>query len=210
MALANYPDLKSKVIAYAKRGTSLDLLIPDFVYLAEQEMYKNSSEPLQVKHQEITSTAALSITSTRIALPDGFTSSRELKLNIKNESGDLAYRTPNRMVKSDVPGKPSFFTIIGSEIEFDRIPDIAYTVEMQYFAEIAPLTVSNPTNSIMTNYPNIYLYGTLAQAMIFAEDIDRENSYTQKFFNAIMGANLADKRGRFGPSPTMAVFGPTP
>ena len=210
MAISTYTELKNLVIDYAKRGTSLDLKIPNFILLAEQEMYNNREESLEVKYQEQTATASLSITSDRLATPDGFESARESKLAITDEPGEIHYRTPERMQRTDVTGKPQYFTVIGPNFEFDRIADIAYTIEVSYFARIAALTSAAPTNTILTNYPDIYLFGTLAQAMLYVEDERMNAFYRDKFNSAIMGANLSSKKGRFGPAPVMIVDGPTP
>lgn len=210
MAITTFTELSDIVRTYAKRGTSLDLLIPDFVRLAEQEMYNNDTEALEVKYQEQTATASLSTTVDRLATPDGFESARESKLVITDKPGEIWYRTPERMTRNGEAGQPSYFTVIGPNFEFDRIADTAYTIEVSYYARIAALTSAAPTNTILTNYPDIYMFGTLAQAMLFTEDARNEQFYRGKFNAAIMGANRSSKKGRFGPAPVMMVDGPTP
>ena len=210
MAISTYTELKDTVRDYAKRGTSLDLKMDNFILLAEQEIYNNAIEPLEVKYQEQTATASLSIISDRLATPDGFESSRESKLVITDKPGEILFRTPERMTRNGEAGQPSYFTIIGPNFEFDRIADIAYTIEVSYFARIAALTSLAPTNTILTNYPDIYLFGTLAQAMVYVENAEREAFYRGKLQAAISGANLSSKKGRYGPAPVIIVDGPTP
>ena len=61
------------------------------------------------------------------------------------------------------------------------------------------------TNDILTNHPSIYLYGALAQVYAYAQDDQQLTKYIQLFIGAIKGANKADKKGRYGPAPSMSV-----
>ena len=106
-------------------------------------------------------------------------------------------------------GQPLFFTIT-DQIEFERTPDDAYDVIIQYFAIPAALTTANQTNSTLDNFPNIYLFGALAALFIWANEEQLAAQYYQSFIRAIKGANKKDKQGRYGPAPAMTPSGPTP
>ena len=113
------------------------------------------------------------------------------------------------MVRVDTSGLPRFFTIT-DQIEFDRVPDALYTVEFQYIALPTPLSTSNQTNTVLTNNPNIYLFGALKEAFAWAGDTENQVKYEAKFANAIKGANKKDRDGRYGPAPAMRIEGSTP
>ena len=87
------------------------------------------------------------------------------------------------------------------------MPDTDYTLEIQYYRKADPLTLINQTNEILTNHPQIYLFGALAMLFGFTQDTEQEVSYSQKFIGAINGANKADKKGRYGPAPTLSLDG---
>ena len=103
-----------------------------------------------------------------------------------------------------------FFTIIGNQIEFNRTPDDYYNVNIAYYKKPDALTSTNQTNSIITGYQNIYLYGVLHQVFLWSEDTEESVKYALKFQDAIKGANRADKKARYGTAPTMRVTGVTP
>jgi hypothetical protein len=109
------------------------------------------------------------------------------------------------MENEQTPGRPSYFTVVGNELQFDRVPDSEYTIQIQYYRKALPLTAANQTNEILTNHPNIYLFGTLAAIFGYALDTEQEFAYINKFIGAIKGANKADKKGRFGPAPSMSL-----
>jgi hypothetical protein len=209
MALANYQNLKDSAIAWSHRA-DLDLLIDDFILLAENEFYSNPVETLSLRVMEGQATATASTSSRQVTLPADFLSNRRIRLQLSTgDHGELKYRAPEQMVIQGASGQPRYYTIT-DVLEFDRTPDTAYTVEFQYFKKIAALTSEATTNDILTNYPNIYLYGVLHQAFLYATDEVEAAKWQRKFISAIKGANRKDKKGRFGTAPAMRIEGATP
>lgn len=209
MALANYDNLFESIVKWSHRN-DVDLLIPDFIAMAENEMFGNDQEVLKTRAMEVTTTQA-AIADTRLnPLPSDFLYNRRVRLDIgSGDNGELTYRAPEQMIIQGASGRPRFFTIT-DQLEFDRVPDSTYTIEFTYYARPAALTVSNQTNVIITNHPEIYLYGALHQLFLYAVDEAEASKWAAKFFQAIKGANKKDKKGRFGPAPSMRVEGCTP
>ncbi len=204
MALDTFDNLKKEIADYSHRndmGTRLDT----FIQLAENAMYSNGVQPLKVRSMETVSTAATA--GQYVELPPDFESARSVRLVLGDNSGELRYQAPEQLFKHVATGKPLFYTIVGNEIQFGRVPDSDYTLEIQYFRKAQPLTTLNQTNEILTNHPQIYLFGALAMLFSFAQDTEQESSYTLKFIGAIQGANQADKKGRYGPAPALSLDG---
>ncbi len=209
MALDNYSNLKAEIIDWSHRD-DLDTRIDTFIDLAETEMLANVVEPLQIRAQETRTSFVTSITDRFAALPTGYQSSRKLRIQIVDgESYELRYRTPSQLNIKSSTGQPQFFTIT-DQIEFDRVSDQVYTGEIQYYASFTTLSSSNTTNDVLTDHPNIYLFGSLWALNKFAEQPGRADSYYSMFINSIKGANNQDKLGRYGPAPQMRVEGSTP
>ena len=70
-------------------------------------------------------------------------------------------------------GTPNFFTIVGSNILLGVQPDSAKTLQINYYKNLTALSDSNATNDILTNYPELYLYGSLAEAAPFIMQDER-------------------------------------
>lgn len=206
MSLTTYSELKQEIINYSQRD-DLDTQIDTFIDLAEVEMFQNPIAVLSVRSAELRATASTS--GRYLALPDRFLSMRRMRLELSGVSHDLRYRAPEQMQFDSSTGLPSFFTVT-SQIEFNRTPDSTYIAEMQYLAEIAPLSASNTTNDVLTNNPAIYLFGALKELYSYTQDIESMQKYESKFINAIRGANKKDKAGRYGPAPAMRIEGSTP
>ena len=207
MSLDTYANLKLEIADFSHRD-DIDLKIDTFIKLAEVEMFSNTEEVLKTRVLETLDTSAT--TSSRlIALPTGYQSMRSMRLTINSNTSNLRFRAPEQLVRVDTSGLPRFFTVT-SQIEFDRTPDAAYTVEFQYYAIPTGLSSSNTTNVVLTNNPNIYLFGALWAALEWANETELSQKWYIRFINAIKGANKKDKEGRFGPAPAMRIEGSTP
>ncbi len=201
MALTTYDDLIKQVIDWSHRD-DLGVKMPDFITLAENAMYSNDAENLTVRSMETISTALTA--GQYLALPDNFESARSVRL-VTSFTSELRFQAPEQMKKEPSTGQPQFYTIVGGEIHFNRVPDSEYTIEHQYSRKATQLGEDNQTNDILTNHPGIYLYGTLAQIFAYAMDDQQLLKYSQLFISAIKGANKADKKGRYGPAPSASL-----
>ena len=207
MSLDTYTNLKLEVIDFSHRG-DVDLKMDTFIDMAETEMFANTEEVLKIRTMETLDTTAT--TSNRfIALPTGYQSMRSMRLSINSNTSNLRYRAPEQMVRVDASGLPRFYTVT-DQIEFDRTPDAAYTVEFQYYAIPTKLSSSNATNVVLDENPTVYLFGALWALFEWAVDEQQAQKYYIRFINAIKGANKKDKEGRYGPAPAMRIEGSTP
>ena len=202
MALANFEDLVKEVIDWSHRA-DLGNKINDFILLAENAMYSNEVQPLKVRSMETVSTAATA--GQYVELPPEFESARSVRLVTGDNGGELTFQAPEQMHKQVATGRPNFFTIIGNEVQLDRVPDSEYTLEIQYFRKATPLNDDNLTNEILTSHPSIYLFGALTALFIYSQDTEQAAIYNNMFMSAIKGANKADKKGRYGPAPSMSL-----
>lgn len=211
MSLDTYANLKLEIIDWSHRD-DIDLKVDTFIDLAESEMFANQFEPLRIRSEETRATASLDATtpSRYLALPDGFVSMRKMSIPITNgEAFEILFKSPGQLNVISVDGMPCFFTVT-SQLEFDRNPDQAYTVEMQYFKDFTALSSSNTTNQVLTDHPTVYLFGALWAMNKWAEEEALADRYYAQFIAAIKGANSKARMGRYGPAPAARIEGATP
>ena len=199
MPLGTFDDLKAATVEYVGRN-DLSGELNSMVAIVESRMYANNgaqvnnfkSAPLRIKDMETRSTVALGTSDRYLALPSDMLQMRRFRLYITGEStdtDDLTMVTPEQLCINPVSGKPRQFTVT-SQVEFDRVPDQAYTSDIQYFGKIAALSDSNTTNAVLTNYPDIYLFGMLYMAYRWADEPALAGEYYNDFIQAIIGANI--------------------
>ncbi len=202
MSLTTYLGLRDAIESWSHRNDVASRL-DDFIDLAESEMLKW----LRIRDMETRSTA---VTSGRyLSLPTDFLEMRRLRMISGAQYFELLQSTPEGMYITQDSGMPKLFTIT-SAIEFDRTPDSAYTVEMQYYGKPEPISSTNATNAILTRYPSIYLFGALWALYQWTLQEDKSEYFYSKFMAAVNSANREDKKGRHGPAPAMRYGGSTP
>lgn len=204
MTINTYANLKQAVERWSHR-TDISDVIDNFIELAENEIDKR----LMLRNNELRATATMSTTDRFLALPDRFLKMRRLTLINGSNNYEIAYRAPEQMTIKDTAGRPQYFTV-GSQLEFERTADSAYTLEMQYFSRIVPLTSSNTSNDTLTDYPDLYLWGCLTQLALWEKDVEMALTYQGKFDRAMNEANKQEKKGRYGSAPRMMKEGSTP
>lgn len=206
MSLDTYDNLKLEIIDWSKRR-DIALKLDTFIQMAEVEMFANTVEVLRVRGQDTRSTATTD--GQYLALPDDYQSLRGIRLVIDGQENNLVYRAPEQMQRQPATGRPNEFTVT-SQIEFNRVPDANYDIEIHYFAKPAPLSSANASNEVLVANPNIYLFGALWAVFNYAVDEVQSQKYYTQFINAVKGANRLDKKGRYGPAPVMTAPGCTP
>ncbi len=199
MSLDTYANLKTTIQNWSRRN-DIPAHVDDVIDLCEAEIYNNSQSPLKVREMEVRATATAPTSDRYIALPTGFLEMRRLSLITGGQDIDIVHTTPESMRINEAAGRPDYFTVT-SQIEFDRIPDSAYTLEMLYYKKPTALSSSNTTNDVLTNYPNVYLWGCRWATYVYAGEDEKAEMDYQRFVRAIKGANKQSKAGRFGPSP---------
>mgnify|MGYP003640535554 CR=1 FL=1 len=208
MALDTYANLKESVQDWSHRN-DVKSRLDDFILIAEQEMYNNPAEPLEAREQEVKSFVDTVKGVNAVALPAGYQSMRSILIDDKSTDAQpyqLSYTTPELLRASPTNGCPTSFTVT-SLIEFNRPADAIYNIEINHLAKIQALTAANPTNSILTNYPTIYLSGCLWALYEWAKDGESAAASYAKFIGAIQAANLSTQNGKYGPAPVMRSEG---
>lgn len=204
MPVTSYSTLKAAIETWSKRA-DVSTSIDDFIDLAESEMWRY----LRIRDMETRATASASTSSKYLALPDGYIEMRRLTITSGSTNYDCAQRTPETMLSTITSGIPVYFTVT-SQLEFDRTPDAAYTVTMQYYKSLTALSSSNTSNAVLSRFPSIYLYGALWFLNDWALNAERSAYYQQLFMQAIESANAQDRSGRYGPAPVMNYQGVMP
>lgn len=196
MALNNYANLKAAIQDWSHRQDVTDK-VDDFIDLCETEMYSNSDVSLRVRSMVSTSSGVTSTSDRFQALPTGFLEPRRYDFEISGQRPTIDYITPDSMYIRDGSGAPSVYTVT-SQIEYDILPDQVYTTNLIYYGKLDALDATNDTNAILTNSPNVYLYGSLWALNQWANNNEDIIKYRELFLSAIDGANRADSAGSIG------------
>lgn len=182
MALANYTDLQAAVAAWINR-TDLTSVIPDFVLLCEADLNRR----LRARENEKRDTS-FSASSRYTALPTDFARMKRVVLSSpRQEIEPLSSAIPGGY---DQLGTPKFYSINGNQLELLPYPTAATTLELTYYRTVLPLS-GNSTTTVLTAYPDLYLFGTCMQAGLYLNDKDLVEKFLPMYETALTKANSA-------------------
>jgi len=189
-----FANLKTTIADYLARD-DLTSNIPDFITLAESRMNKE----LRIREMMKRSTTTTTASDDTNLLPTGFLEARDIFID-GNPKTPLMYVTPGHysaIYGGSETGKPKVFTVIGSEMRLGPSPDAVYTVEMLYYGRITALSDSATSNDILTNYPDLYLYGSLIEAEPFLQNDQRVQTWLALYGNAASAVKVSDEQATY-------------
>jgi hypothetical protein len=193
MALDTYSGLQTEVASYLGRSDLTDK-IKTFVALAE----KRFNRELRLRIMETKNDALVTVAGTSyVALPSDFREMRQVSVS-GNLPTMLSYITPDQLtVRLADTGKPDSYTVIGEKLYFAPVPDAVYTLSLTYYAAVAALSDAAPTNALLTNHPDIYLYGALVESGPYTRTTAPVETWANYLKEAMANATQADQKSRY-------------
>tara|TARA_B100000029_G_scaffold30937_1_gene29591 strand:- start:549 stop:1175 length:627 start_codon:yes stop_codon:yes gene_type:complete len=193
MAISNYSELNTAVANWLDRDDLTDR-IPEFIALAEARF----NRLLRIRAMETKQTASTVASQRTLALPTNFIQMRNLQINTTPVT-PMQYVTPeiyDRLYGSTAEGTPEMYTILADEIQLGPIPGSVQTIEMLFYKKFDALTSSATTNWMITNAPDVYLYGCLLEAEPFIMNDPRVQLWATAFQQAIKDIQEQDNKDR--------------
>lgn len=171
--------------------------VPDFIRLAEARFRRVIRNP----QREVDLTISLSGTT---ALPSGFDSARSLTC------ADLLPPTIDQVTpevfreRTRYDGERSVFAIVAGNILIAPSPSTPISAKLIYNATIPALSISNQSNWLLEDHPDIYLFATLLQAEFYGWNDDRLPMLKGAVDEFLAELEEQGKRRRYGPGPLVA------
>ena len=191
MPISTYSELKTKIADTLNRD-DLTSVIPDFIALAESAINDD------VKHWRGDKRAETTLDGQFIGLPSDWQETKRIHLNASGTT-DLRYLAPETMQamrasNNDAGGKPEYYTHIAGQLELYPSPDANYSADLFYRASVSTLSDSNTDNWVLTNYPDVYLYGALIHSAPYLVDDARIQTWAALYSAAVKRVNKQSKK----------------
>jgi hypothetical protein len=194
MTITNYTTLKAAIADWLLRD-DLAAVIPSFIALAETQMQR------EIRHHRMMQRAEADIDTRYFALPSDWletarfhvTGDRPSRLELTSMDDMLQMRQMN----GNTSGRPTHYAHIGEQLEVFPTPGATYNVELLYFQKIPPLSDGNATNWLLTDYPDVYLYGALMQAAPYLDDDAKMQVWAGLYGSSINSINAESKKARY-------------
>ena len=193
MAISTYTELQTAVANWLDRD-DLTARIPEFIALTEARF----NRILRIRAMESEADQATVAGTRSYSLPTDYRQMRTVHLTTSPITA-MSYITPeimDRIWAGSTQGKPLSYTIKGNNIYVGPSPDAVYTIRFLYYKKVPALSSLAPTNSILTDAPDVYLYGCLLEAEPFLQNDARVQLWATAFQQAITDIQEQDEKDR--------------
>lgn len=174
----------------------LDAKLPVFIQMAEAMFNRELRSP------QMERTATGSATEEDTTLPEDY-----LAMRAVYEEG-----SPDRPLRGIAPsairqgfdgstGVPVAYCLVSGGIRLIPPPSASVLLTMDYFARITPLSVYAPSNWLLEQHPDAYLYGTLFNAEIYLDNATRAAQWKGLLDQVIDRINRTSRNDRYGAGP---------
>ena len=201
--ITTYAGLKAGMLDWlARTGDALlDSRFDDFLLNCERRMYYGfavdepasplRSDALRIPEMEAVD-AAFALTSGTVAQPAGFLELISAYSNSRNAPLDIVSQRTLDGYGTQTIGGTKLIAVSGTNFRLLDAPTTG-TATLRYFKKLATPGGST-VNDILTNYPDVYLYGCLTEAAIFTQGEAEAQRYLQLYNASVAGLNARSQR----------------
>lgn len=185
MSISTYSELVTAVTGFLHNSAAAGMA-PTLIALAEAKFNR------ELRVEDMVEEYTGSITASEISLPADFLEAISLSV------GDDPFEFKPRTVFFTLDG--NFYTRRGDQLILAKNITGATDVSLIYYARIPALTEAAPTNWLLTAAPDLYLYGTLIEAvpyMRLGADDTRPQIWASGMSAALGSIQGSDDASRF-------------
>lgn len=188
MALDTYANLQLAVANWMHRS-DLTGNIPDFIRLTETR----TTRLLNARLQQLVATITTVAGTQSAAMPSDLL--RVMAASIHQNTRTLEYVTMDQLNRDFTPsdaGLPRVYSTVDSLMYFGPTPDAAYSVTTTYQMQVPALSDAAPSNSLLTKWPDVYLWGAVYHAAKFSENPAKMQQFESDYLRAVDEVNIID------------------
>ena len=199
MALTNYTQLKSSIADFLNRD-DLTAVIPTFIALAESQINRD----LRHWQMEKRSSGQQSPGDAYMQLPADWVETIRFHITDSGtktlDLASMATMADLRTSNEDEAGTPKYYSHVDGQIELYPTPSGTTNVELLYYGKIDALSDSNTTNWLLTEAPDVYLYGALVHSAPYLAEDERVGVWAQMYSASLAQLNKASEDAKYSGS----------
>lgn len=195
MMALTFDTLKTQIADFLNRD-DLTSQIPTFILLAEAAINRD------LRHWQMEARTSTTIDARYEDLPTDFLEFRRVTIEGKRQLDLLsqAKMLELREINNNTGGRPQYYSVTGGQIEVYPSPDASYDAEFLYFQRIPELSDSQTTNWLLTDSPDVYLYGALMHSAPYLQEDPRLAVWVGLYNGAMQRLNESSSSGLYGGS----------
>ena len=197
MAISTYAELQDAILAWINKqdiGQSLDSIIA----MTEADLNR------KVRHWKMEKRATVSLDDQYSRVPSDWIETIRFYLTGNGTSelilasrSDLLNR---RELANDTGGTPRYYTMSDGAFEVFPTSNGNFIAELLYYGKTDALSNSVTTNWLLTDHPDVYLYGSLVHASAFMGEDNRIQVWNTMYQTALDQVNGSSEAARYSGS----------
>lgn len=163
-----WSELKASLANWLNRDDLTLAEIPEAIALFERRAQRSLFAP----EREIV--ADLTIDAEEVSLPADLWGIKALHLATDPRTV-IEPMTPGQLrstYPANAPGRPRNYALRGETILFGPAPDASYAGKLSYVQTIPALGAAQATNWLLTDHPDVYIEGSLAELYTLLRDVE--------------------------------------
>ena len=177
--ISEYASLQTELQSWLWNRSDVVGRIPVFIQLAEAQMNRRLQTRLSIARIDI------SIQGETLVVPGDFAGAVSVLLQTDPVS-ELSFVTPDGLALrengvSNTSGNPDCYSVVGGALQFFPVPSSSVAAKLIYRQRIPALSADNPSNWLLANHPDAYLYGSLMQSAPWLRNDERLPMWQQAF-----------------------------
>lgn len=170
MSLSTFSDLRARLMEWVNHAQA-NAFVDDFIELAEAEI----SADLSVKPMDQEQSVAFGAGASSITLPANVIDPRGFKL-AGARLPEIEIVSPESLDLLAIGQYPAYHSgktygaLVGRTLKLYPTQQQAGAVVVTAKCAIPPLSQANPTNWLLTAFPNVYLFGAIREAGAYLRD----------------------------------------
>jgi hypothetical protein len=185
MAISTYSELQTAVQNWLDNTNTIPVArVQEFIALGEADIRRR----IRVRENLAAVSGLLVAAEPTLSLPSDFGGIDTLSVTDNGYERPLAQLAPNVALEQYYAygsGVPAHYVVEGGSVRLYPTPDSAYTYTLRYWQRVPALTDAAPSNWLLTDHPDVYLFGSLIQAELFLVDDPRVPLWQAKYEAAI-------------------------
>jgi hypothetical protein len=177
MPITNRGELESALGTYTSRTAFAAANGPTWIALAEARINRALAN---IRMHRTVATLTGTIGSRNVALPSDYRHPIALFLTTFGGRTRLTPMLTGVHELSNMEGTPTAWQILGGNIELSHPCDQAHTFLFNYHAAFALGSGATDTNWLLTNHPDVYLFGCLAEGFSQMRHLEAATAYLSR------------------------------
>lgn len=194
-AISSYSELQEEISAWLDRD-DIDDRIPTFIQMAES--YFNR----ELRTLDMETSYTFTVSGEDGSLPDDWLAMRAIYVE-GSPDRPLRHLSPEGL-RSEYLGQagvPLAYAIVADGLRFGPVPSDTTTLTMDYYKAVENLTVTTPTNWLLLNNPDLYLFASLYFAELFLDNPPRAAQWQTLAEDILRRLKRASRVSKWGTAP---------